>query len=106
VCGGWEVESGCAAERLRLIFLGINAKDHTLQISMPWHPIPPAQTAQTVADIAKLERQIDEHGVIFLLMDSRRSIWVLSVFLGRGVTEDRDEYCVGVRYVPRYGTWS
>jgi ubiquitin-like modifier-activating enzyme ATG7 len=52
-----------------------------LQILMPGHPIVPAQIAQTLADITKLKHLIDEHDVIFLLMDSRESRWVPS-FLG------------------------
>ena len=46
---------------------------------MPGHPIPPASVEQTKADVAKLEQLIDEHDVIFLLMDSRESRWLPTV---------------------------
>jgi hypothetical protein len=34
---------------------------------MPGHPITPAQTTQTLADVTKLEHLIDEHDVIFFI---------------------------------------
>ena len=48
---------------------------------MPGHPIPPnaASMAQAKADVAKLEKLIDEHDVVFLLMDSRESRWLPTV---------------------------
>jgi len=48
---------------------------------MPGHPIPPTTTAlaQAKADVAKLEKLIDEHDAVFLLMDSRESRWLPTV---------------------------
>jgi ubiquitin-like modifier-activating enzyme ATG7 len=48
---------------------------------MPGHPIPPnpSSLAQAKADVAKLEKLIDEHDVMFLLMDSRESRWLPTV---------------------------
>lgn len=46
---------------------------------MPGHPIPPQSVDQTKADVAKLEKLIDEHDVVFLLMDSRESRWLPTV---------------------------
>jgi len=46
---------------------------------MPGHPIPPASVDKTKKDIAALEKLIDEHDAIFLLMDSRESRWLPTV---------------------------
>ena len=52
-----------------------------LSIPMPGHPIPsnPASIEETKRDVATLEKLIDEHDVVFLLMDSRESRWLPSV---------------------------
>lgn len=52
---------------------------------MPGHPIPPAPAnlaEQARSDVKKLEALIDEHDVVFLLMDSRESRW-LPTMLGK-----------------------
>lgn len=62
-----------------------NANGHTLAIPMPGHPIPPSPAGlvdQTRADVQKLEKLIDEHDAVFLLMDSRESRW-LPTLLGK-----------------------
>lgn len=46
---------------------------------MPGHPIPPQSLEQTKKDVAKLEQLVDEHDVMFLLMDSRESRWLPTV---------------------------
>lgn len=46
---------------------------------MPGHPIPPASLEQTKQDVDTLEKLIDEHDAIFLLMDSRESRWLPTV---------------------------
>lgn len=58
-----------------------NATGHTLSIPMPGHPIPPSgpSIAQCKADVAKLEKLVDEHDAVFLLMDSRESRWLPTV---------------------------
>lgn len=45
---------------------------------MPGHPIPANEAIvnKTKADVAKLEALIEEHDVVFLLMDSRESRWL------------------------------
>jgi ubiquitin-like modifier-activating enzyme ATG7 len=52
---------------------------------MPGHPVPPTPASlveQTRADVAKLDTLIDDHDVVFLLMDSRESRW-LPTLLGK-----------------------
>ncbi|KAI0315822.1 hypothetical protein OF83DRAFT_319626 [Amylostereum chailletii] len=76
---GGQPKAECAAARLKKIFPGVNAAGYSLSIPMPGHPIPPASVDQTKADVAKLEKLVDEHDAIFLLMDSRESRWLPTV---------------------------
>ena len=46
---------------------------------MPGHPVPPANVDQTKQDVATLEKLIDDHDVVYLLMDSRESRWLPTV---------------------------
>jgi ubiquitin-like modifier-activating enzyme ATG7 len=46
---------------------------------MPGHPIPPTSLEQTRKDVALLEKLIDDHDAVFLLMDSRESRWLPTV---------------------------
>jgi hypothetical protein len=88
-----------------------NAAGYMLSIPTPGHPIPPASVDQARKDVEQLEKLVDEHDVMFLLMDSRESMWLPTV-LGaakgkvwrltvfhlirvhhRDCTVDRDERC-------------
>jgi ubiquitin-like modifier-activating enzyme ATG7 len=79
---GGKPKAETAAERLREIWPGLDATGHTLSIPMPGHPIPAASVASVQADVEKLEALIEEHDVVYLLMDSRESRWLPGV-LGR-----------------------
>ena len=46
---------------------------------MPGHPIPAGSVEQAKKDVATLEKLVDEHDAIFLLMDSRESHWLPTV---------------------------
>ncbi|KAF8513191.1 hypothetical protein JB92DRAFT_2924654 [Gautieria morchelliformis] len=76
---GGKPKAQCAADRLKKIFPGVNASGVSLNIPMPGHPIAPASVGQVQADVAKLEKLIDEHDAMFLLMDSRESRWLPTV---------------------------
>jgi ubiquitin-like modifier-activating enzyme ATG7 len=55
---------------------------------MPGHPIPNSSLSETQENVRLLERLIEEHDAIFLLMDSRESRWlptVISSSLGKVV---------------------
>jgi ubiquitin-like modifier-activating enzyme ATG7 len=52
---------------------------HSLSIPMPGHPISAGAEATTASGIADLERLIQSHDVVFLLMDSRESRWLPTV---------------------------
>ncbi|KAI0088341.1 E1-like protein-activating [Irpex rosettiformis] len=76
---GGKPKAACAAESLKKIFPGVNATGLNLSIPMPGHPIPPASVEQTKKDVETLEKLIDEHDAVFLLMDSRESRWLPTV---------------------------
>ncbi|RPD60458.1 E1-like protein-activating [Lentinus tigrinus ALCF2SS1-6] len=76
---GGKPKAACAAEKLKKIFPGVNATGHNLSIPMPGHPIPPASVEHVKKDVAALEKLVDEHDVVFLLMDSRESRWLPTV---------------------------
>ena len=46
---------------------------------MPGHPISPSARDQTKKDLEQLEALIEEHDVVYLLMDSRESRWLPTV---------------------------
>ncbi|KAG7096468.1 hypothetical protein E1B28_003901 [Marasmius oreades] len=79
---GGEPKAECAAARLKEVWPGLNATGVSLSIPMPGHPIPespPSIMEQTRKDVERLERLIEEHDVVYLLMDSRESRWLPSV---------------------------
>ena len=47
-----------------------------MAIPMPGHPVPPALVEETRAAVAQLEDLMDQHDVVYLLMDSRESRWL------------------------------
>ncbi|WWC87192.1 E1-like protein-activating enzyme Gsa7p/Apg7p [Kwoniella dendrophila CBS 6074] len=73
---GGQPKAACAAERLKEIFPGVNATGHTMNIPMPGHPIPPSLHDSTRQEVEKLEKLIQQHDAVFLLMDSRESRWL------------------------------
>jgi ubiquitin-like modifier-activating enzyme ATG7 len=76
---GGKPKAECAAERLKKIYPGIDAQGYSMMIPMPGHPISKEAMDSTKADVEKLEKLIDEHDVVFLLMDSRESRWLPSI---------------------------
>lgn len=66
-----------AAEALKQIYPGVDSEGHALSVPMLGHPF--TDEAKTKADYDKLESLIQEHDVIFLLMDSRESRWLPTV---------------------------
>lgn len=63
-----------AAESLKAIYPGVDADGHVLSVPMLGHPL--TDEARTKADFDKLQELIDNHDVIFLLMDTRESRWL------------------------------
>ena len=46
------------------------------KIPMPGHPLGESLIDETKENVEKLEKLVDEHDVLFLLMDSRESRWL------------------------------
>ncbi|KAH8586650.1 autophagy-related protein-like protein 7 [Bisporella sp. PMI_857] len=66
-----------AAEALQEIYPGVDSEGHVMSVPMLGHAI--TDESKTKADFAKLQKLIDEHDVIFLLMDTRESRWLPTV---------------------------
>lgn len=66
-----------AAEALKAIYPGVQSKGYVLSVPMAGHPV--TDEAQTKADYELLKKLVDEHDVIFLLMDTRESRWLPTV---------------------------
>jgi len=67
-----------AAEALKQIYPGVESEGHVLSVPMLGHPYTD-DGKQTKADFEKLHQLIDEHDVVFLLMDTRESRWLPTV---------------------------
>lgn len=63
-----------AAESLKEIYPGVEAEGHVLSVPMLGHPV--LDEAKVKADFTKLQKLVDAHDVIFLLMDTRESRWL------------------------------
>ncbi|QPC77649.1 hypothetical protein HYE68_008401 [Fusarium pseudograminearum] len=66
-----------AAEALKEIYPGVDSEGHALSVPMLGHPF--TDETKTKEDYQKLEKLINEHDAIFLLMDSRESRWLPTV---------------------------
>ena len=74
---GGKKKATCAADALKAIYPGVDATGHVLSVPMAGHPI--TDEDKTKADYEKLKQLVDEHDVIFLLMDTRESRWLPTV---------------------------
>lgn len=63
-----------AAEALKEIYPGANAKGYSMSVPMAGHPIMDEEKVRK--DFVKLKELIAEHDAIFLLMDTRESRWL------------------------------
>jgi ubiquitin-like modifier-activating enzyme ATG7 len=74
---GGKPKAPAAAEMLKRIYPGVESEGHTLSVPMLGHPYTDEE--KTKADFEKLSKLVDEHDVIFLLMDTRESRWLPTV---------------------------
>lgn len=51
-----------------------------MSIPMPGHPVSPQAESDTKDTVDKLERLVQDHDAVFLLMDSRESRWLPTLF--------------------------
>jgi ubiquitin-like modifier-activating enzyme ATG7 len=66
-----------AAEALKEIYPGVQSVGHVLSVPMPGHPV--IDESKTLSEFNTLKTLVDEHDVIFLLMDTRESRWLPTV---------------------------
>lgn len=66
-----------AAEALQEIYPGVDSTGHVMSVPMLGHPI--TDEANTRLDFETLQKLIDDHDAIFLLMDTRESRWLPTV---------------------------
>lgn len=66
-----------ASEALKEIYPGVDSNGHVMSVPMAGHPI--MDEATTKAEFDTLQRLIEEHDAIFLLMDTRESRWLPTV---------------------------
>ncbi|PNS16113.1 hypothetical protein CAC42_4514 [Sphaceloma murrayae] len=66
-----------AAEALKQIYPGVNAKGISMSVPMAGHPI--TNEAATKRDYERLYELISTHDAVFLLMDTRESRWLPTV---------------------------
>jgi ubiquitin-like modifier-activating enzyme ATG7 len=66
-----------AAEALAEIYPGVDAKGYVMEVPMAGHPI--TDESKTKSNFDQLERLMDEHDAVFLLMDTRESRWLPTV---------------------------
>ncbi|XP_042213780.1 ubiquitin-like modifier-activating enzyme ATG7 isoform X2 [Homarus americanus] len=76
---GGKYKATAAAESLAEIYPKVNSKGVVVNIPMPGHTVGESLVEQVRNDVSTLEQLIDEHDVIFLLMDSRESRWLPTV---------------------------
>ncbi|KAK3794160.1 hypothetical protein RRG08_062404 [Elysia crispata] len=76
---GGQPKAQAAANSLRTIFPGMKSEGISLSIPMPGHTITDSMVQQTKNDVQQLEKLIEDHDAIFLLMDTRESRWLPSL---------------------------
>ncbi|XP_071484783.1 ubiquitin-like modifier-activating enzyme ATG7 [Diadema antillarum] len=79
--GGGKPKAQTAADKIRKIFPGVKSEGVSLSIPMPGHAVGTSEEAiqQARESVKKLEELIDNHDVLFLLMDTRESRWLPTV---------------------------
>ena len=66
-----------AAAALTKIYPGVNSRGYAISVAMAGHPI--IDEAAAKSNFETLEKLIEEHEAIFLLMDTRESRWLPTV---------------------------
>lgn len=74
---GGQPKATRAAAMLKRIYPGVDSAGLSLSIPMLGHPFTDEEKVK--ADLEKLESMIEDHDVIFLLMDTRESRWLPTV---------------------------
>ncbi|XP_048742795.2 ubiquitin-like modifier-activating enzyme ATG7 isoform X2 [Ostrea edulis] len=73
---GGKPKAEAAAEALKKIFPGVDAKGISLSIPMPGHAVPDSAIEIVQKDVKTLQDLVNSHDAIFLLLDTRESRWL------------------------------
>ena len=73
---GGKPKAAAAAEKLRRIFPGVEAKGVRMMIPMPGHPVAENDLPSVMKDVETMESLIDDHDCVYLLTDTRESRWL------------------------------
>lgn len=76
---GSSSKSKAAANALIEIFPGVKSEGFDMSVPMPGHHVSEVDLEQVKQDCILLDKLIDEHDVLFLLMDTRESRWLPTV---------------------------
>ncbi|GMM33194.1 Atg7 protein [Saccharomycopsis crataegensis] len=74
---GGAPKAEAAAKALKQIFPQVNAKGYDLEIPMIGHPVKDMETERQNFEL--LEKLIEDHDVVYLLMDSRETRWLPTI---------------------------
>jgi len=74
---GGAMKAHRASEALSEIYPGVESSGHVISVPMAGHPIIDENKAK--AEFDTLQKLVDDHDVIFLLMDTRESRWLPTV---------------------------
>lgn len=81
---GGKHKAETAAEAMRAIFPGLDATGHTVSVPMPGHFVSTeADIQRTLQSLDLVERLVEEHDAVFLLMDSREARWLPTVLANK-----------------------
>nr|QDA69641.1 ubiquitin-like modifier-activating protein ATG7 [Crassostrea gigas] len=73
---GGKPKAEAAAEAMKKIFPGVNAKGLSLSIPMPGHAVPESAIEGVKKDVETLQDLVNSHDAVFLLLDTRESRWL------------------------------
>ncbi|KAJ3112724.1 Autophagy protein 7 [Nowakowskiella sp. JEL0407] len=76
---GGKPKAQTAAEALKKIFPGVNAKGFDMSIPMPGHPVSAQERSKVESTTKQITELVESHDVLFLLTDSRESRWLPTI---------------------------
>ena len=76
---GGKYKAEAAADALKRIFPGVCSRGFNLSIPMPGHPVSEGELRSIKADVAQLEDLVQQHDIVFLLLDTREARWLPTV---------------------------
>ncbi|KAI6657889.1 hypothetical protein LOD99_15607 [Oopsacas minuta] len=76
---GGKCKSEAAADALKRIFPGVSSRGFNISIPMPGHPVSEGELRAIKSDVAQLEDLVQQHDIIFLLLDTREARWLPTV---------------------------